>query len=516
MKKQSGITLIALVISIIVMLILAGISINATVGENGVVSKAQRSSIMSKFSRYKEELELNAVEEMEIYASDDTLTTYIPSMTEEDKEKFVIMKRELLYIAENELEIEAAQNCGIGTAQAADETTSNSINEVKAVISGVINLSSKAGSSFVVPEDDFVETTNTNDSSKGLIGTRLYDKNSINSETWNIVIEYNSANQEVARYGSGYYWLKAGETYVIDGKSMKFENDFVVDYANKTYIALSGRAENWNVDATLAVSEGLVLNIDPMSLADGEWRKNATDSNFYDFYVKDNKTGHEENKEIQKTGDVVYDSTTRALKFNEDSANNPAGEGGYLKLLKTGVDFTNGFTFEMYMNLSRGRYPKEGGGTSLGLFCREPYMGYQRAYEMRFGMASSYQIGKFSDSGPIEDAPGDLIQSDSWALKDGSSADFTLNKDVYLTAVFTAYTEENMDILDDYQNKGYGKALVVFWENNMKLLGYNMLLTSTQDNETAKYFYEKLGYKVVGEFMLPKDSLELIYCKELD
>lgn len=71
-------------------------------------------------------------------------------------------------------------------------------------------------------------------------------------------------------------------------------------------------------------------------------------------------------------------------------------------------------------------------------------------------------------------------------------------------------------ILDDYQNKGYGKALVVFWENNMKLLGYNMLLTSTQDNETAKYFYEKLGYKVVGEFMLPKDSLELIYCKELD
>ena len=67
----------------------------------------------------------------------------------------------------------------------------------------------------------------------------------------------------------------------------KFTSEMVVDYANKTYIALSGRAENWNLDATLAVSEGLVLNIDPMSLADGEWRQNAEDNNFYDFYVKD-------------------------------------------------------------------------------------------------------------------------------------------------------------------------------------------------------------------------------------
>ena len=41
MKKQNGITLIALVISIIIMLILAGVSINAIVGENGIIGKAQ-------------------------------------------------------------------------------------------------------------------------------------------------------------------------------------------------------------------------------------------------------------------------------------------------------------------------------------------------------------------------------------------------------------------------------------------------------------------------------------------
>ena len=41
-KRANGITLIALVISIIVMLILAGVSLNATVGENGIITKASQ------------------------------------------------------------------------------------------------------------------------------------------------------------------------------------------------------------------------------------------------------------------------------------------------------------------------------------------------------------------------------------------------------------------------------------------------------------------------------------------
>lgn len=40
-KNKSGITLIALVISIIVMIILAGVSLNATIGDNGIITQAQ-------------------------------------------------------------------------------------------------------------------------------------------------------------------------------------------------------------------------------------------------------------------------------------------------------------------------------------------------------------------------------------------------------------------------------------------------------------------------------------------
>lgn len=43
-ENQSGITLVALVVSIIVMLILAGVSLNMTVGDNGIIKQAQNAS----------------------------------------------------------------------------------------------------------------------------------------------------------------------------------------------------------------------------------------------------------------------------------------------------------------------------------------------------------------------------------------------------------------------------------------------------------------------------------------
>ena len=40
-KKNSGITLIALVITIIVLIILAGVSINLVLGNNGIITRAR-------------------------------------------------------------------------------------------------------------------------------------------------------------------------------------------------------------------------------------------------------------------------------------------------------------------------------------------------------------------------------------------------------------------------------------------------------------------------------------------
>ena len=41
MKKEEGITLVALVVTIIILIILAGISLNMILGENGIIGKTK-------------------------------------------------------------------------------------------------------------------------------------------------------------------------------------------------------------------------------------------------------------------------------------------------------------------------------------------------------------------------------------------------------------------------------------------------------------------------------------------
>ncbi|MBO5397439.1 MAG: hypothetical protein J6A36_00670 [Clostridia bacterium] len=64
MKNQKGITLVALVITIIVLLILAGVSISLVVGQNGVLGKATNSVMAQKAAATKEavSLAINALE----------------------------------------------------------------------------------------------------------------------------------------------------------------------------------------------------------------------------------------------------------------------------------------------------------------------------------------------------------------------------------------------------------------------------------------------------------------------
>lgn len=58
MKNQKGITLIALVITIIVLLILAGVAIAMLSGENGILTKAKTSSIATSITNAKESIGL--------------------------------------------------------------------------------------------------------------------------------------------------------------------------------------------------------------------------------------------------------------------------------------------------------------------------------------------------------------------------------------------------------------------------------------------------------------------------
>lgn len=74
----------------------------------------------------------------------------------------------------------------------------------------------------------------------------------------------------------------------------------------------------------------------------------------------------------------------------------------------------------------------------------------------------------------------------------------------------------NMLYLNErYRSKGIGKELVGFWENEMRGLGYEMVMTSTLSNEQAQHFYRKLGYKDAGSLLLEDEPLEIIFTKSI-
>ena len=62
MKKNEGITLIALVITIIILIILAAITINAVFVENGLILRAQEAKLKTEVSGIKDLVEIKRME----------------------------------------------------------------------------------------------------------------------------------------------------------------------------------------------------------------------------------------------------------------------------------------------------------------------------------------------------------------------------------------------------------------------------------------------------------------------
>ena len=70
-------------------------------------------------------------------------------------------------------------------------------------------------------------------------------------------------------------------------------------------------------------------------------------------------------------------------------------------------------------------------------------------------------------------------------------------------------------LLPDFRNQGTGRAMMCFWEEEMRRMGYRAAMTSTSQAEQAQHFYCKLGYRAVGSFVPENEPLELLFSKQL-
>ena len=133
--KENGITLVALVVTIVVLIILAGVSINLVIGSNGIMSKAKQSKIRTSLASYKEQLGIfiadKKIENTEFYEEsltagktsvayntktnndEKTIKDIIKNITDEDLEKIEIIKGKLIVNTKDKNVIEAAKNVGV-------------------------------------------------------------------------------------------------------------------------------------------------------------------------------------------------------------------------------------------------------------------------------------------------------------------------------------------------------------------------------------------------------------------
>ena len=134
-KEINGITLIALVITIIVLLILAGVSIATLTGDSGILTQSKKSKISTELSSYKEQVELykqgkyiennnflaeslTAGKENLFYntqpsGEEGNIKTIIENISDEYLEKIEIIKGELLINTKDKDEVKIAQSLGI-------------------------------------------------------------------------------------------------------------------------------------------------------------------------------------------------------------------------------------------------------------------------------------------------------------------------------------------------------------------------------------------------------------------
>ena len=68
---------------------------------------------------------------------------------------------------------------------------------------------------------------------------------------------------------------------------------------------------------------------------------------------------------------------------------------------------------------------------------------------------------------------------------------------------------------EKYRGKGLGAEIVSYWEKEMEDKGFNMVMTSTQANEQAQFFYRKQGYKDAGCLLLDNEPLEILLIKNI-
>ena len=161
LNNKKGITLIALVVTVVVLIILAGVSINAVLGDNGIIKKANQAASVTKEAEVKEAINRTI---LEFYLTDDyeTLEDFLKAKVTEGKIDSVTKNADgTLTVKKGEYSVTVENKTNSSGGSGSGGSTGGETQTPEITVSGIKVVADNTGTGSAITEADSVYLGNT-------------------------------------------------------------------------------------------------------------------------------------------------------------------------------------------------------------------------------------------------------------------------------------------------------------------------------------------------------------------
>ena len=340
LNNKKGITLIALVVTVVVLIILAGVSINAVLGDNGIIKKANQAASVTKEAEVKEAINRTI---LEFYLTNDyeTLEDFlkakaedgsIDSVTKNADGTLTVKKGDYSVTVENKTNSSGGSGSG-GSTGGETQTPEITVGEIKVVAdstgtgSAITDAASvylgntlyitfvhsiTGGTTVVDKTIPYAVTKNGtyNFTVTGIVNGKSYTKNvSVTVNQFKTAKDYVAANVEVT-YPDGKVWIPESFRIAKDSAS-KVQDGVVIEDKDENQFVWVPVATIADYKRTWYTGDGTLSNY---SEALPEDEKTSVER-YKGFYIGRYEAGDKENTEaktLRSSNDVTKTVTIKA------------------------------------------------------------------------------------------------------------------------------------------------------------------------------------------------------------
>ena len=332
LNNKKGITLIALVVTVVVLIILAGVSINAVLGDNGIIKKANQAASVTKEAEVKEAINRTI---LEFYLTNDyeTLEDFlkakaedgsIDSVTKNADGTLTVKKGEYSVTVENKTNSSGGSSSG-GSTGGETQTPEITIGEAK-----VVANSDGTGSAIT-------------DAASVYLGNTLYIT-FVHSITGGTTVVDKTIPYAVTKNGTYTFTV----TGTVNGKSYTKNVSVTVNQFKDVYEYMQTNTKVTYSDGEVWIPEGFKVAEDSASTVQGGVVIEDKDGNQFVWVPVATIAAYKRTAYSTNVATTETDTATNSIKINLNSSNSDYFTEALPEDEKTSVERYKGFYIGRY------------------------------------------------------------------------------------------------------------------------------------------------------------------------